>query len=203
MIGKDLKRNRRVNDSLSMENLNKKEISLHALRRYESLRDLSLKITTDYLEAHRLDVSQLRSLIIQISVISFGIVGFSIPLIGSLNIIKTQLLFVLGLMLISFCAIYGLWYITAVLQNSVIKAQEGWMKNKKEVQEALENERFLIKNPEKFEEYEKRRQKLEKKLKSESVKEIRKDKFMYFLLTLLSSGIILIFLSLFEITVGL
>lgn len=186
-----------------MKNLSEEQISRYALRRYENLSNLNLQITTDYLEAHRLDVSQLRSLIIQISVIAFGIVGFSIPLINNTNVIKTRTLFVLGIMIIGFCAIYGLWYINTVLQKSIIRSQKGWIKNKDEIREALENERFLIKNPDKFSEYEKRRQKLENKLESESIPEMKTDYFLHFLTFLLSLGIILLFLSLFEISVKL
>lgn len=186
-----------------MKNMAEEQISQYALRRYENLSNLNLQITTDYLEAHRLDVSQLRSLIIQTSVIAFGIVGFSIPIVDNANIIKTQILFVLGIMLIAFCAIYGLWYINFVLQKSIIKSQKGWIKNKNEIREALENERFLIKNPDKFTEYEERRQGLENKLKSGSIPEMKTDYFLHFLMSLLSLGIVLLFLSLFEISIKL
>lgn len=186
-----------------MKNIAEEQISQYALRRYENLSNLNLQVTTDYLEAHRLDVSQLRSLVIQISVIAFGIVGFSIPIIDNANIIKTQILFILGIMLIAFCAIYGLWYINFILQKSIIKSQKGWIKNKNEIREALENERFLIKNPDKFTEYEERRQGLENKLKSESIPEMKTDYFLHFLMSLLSLGIVLLFLSLFEISIKL
>ncbi len=52
-----------------------KELVGQAREKYEKLRQLGLKITEDYLSAVRLDVEQLRDLLVQISIVSFGAVG--------------------------------------------------------------------------------------------------------------------------------
>ncbi|MBI2310280.1 hypothetical protein HYU90_00420 [Candidatus Collierbacteria bacterium] len=181
--------------------MTEKELIEHALRRHQNFLKLNSKITSDYIQAHRLDVSQLRSLIIQISTIAFGIVGFSFPLFNNSNIVKTEILYILGMTLIAFCAIYGLWYINVVLQKSIIISQEGWRKNKAEVGEAIEAELFLIKNPDKFVEYQSRLVLLEERLKGEQPPKMQSDKFLHLLMALLTFGVFFLFLSIFKVSI--
>ncbi len=121
-----------------MHRMNDEDTKELSLKRYNNLRELSLRITDDYNEARRQDVSQLRSVIGQISVLSFGIVGFSATIITNANLIQNFCFFYLGLTIITISAIASLWYLAIQTENSLIKALKGYRKNKEEVSSAME-----------------------------------------------------------------
>lgn len=186
-----------------MQNESAKEAYLKSGDRIQRILDLSLKVTDDFNDARRLDVGQLRTLIFQISTLSLAVVGFSVPIIGTQNIVKTTSLFIAGLLTLTVAAISGLFYAATTIENSLIGSLKGYRRNKEEVRTQLENEYFKLQNPDKEDEYIRRTQALASKLKDSSDFEIKRDKVLYFLLVLFSSGLILIFLSLFKIQVTL
>lgn len=184
-----------------MQNGSVKEAYLKSEERVSRLLDLSLKITDDFTSARRLDIGQLRSLIFQISTLSLAVVGFSIPIIGTQNIVKTTPLFIAGLLILTVAAIFGLFYAAIIIENSLIGSVEGYKRNKKEVRTQLENEYFRLQNPDKEDEYIRRTQAFVEQLKDSSDFAIKRDKVLYILLTMFSIGLILIFLSLFRIQI--
>lgn len=169
--------------------------------RYNKMLNLSLKVTDDYTAARRLDVEQIRNLLVQISVIAFGAVGFSIPIIGSSSIVKNPFIFSIGLFFLSFSAIVGLWYSALNIENSIIGSYKGYTKNKEEIDRSIANEIFLMRNPDKIDTYLDRMEKEVDILKKSTGLFFKRDKVLYLLLSFLTIGIVCIFFSLFSIDI--
>lgn len=167
--------------------------------RYNKMLNLSQRVTDDYNSARRLDVEQIRNLLVQISIISFGAVGFSIPIVGSSSVVKNPLFFSIGLFFLSLSAIAGLWYTGFIIENSIIQSYKGYLKNKEEIDRSIVNEVFLMRNPDKIDTYLDRIGREADNLKKSVDLNFKRDKVLYLLLTLLTVGITCIFFSLFVI----
>lgn len=178
------------------------KIVVQAEEKYNRMLDLSLKITDDYNAARRLDVEQLRNLIVQISIVSFAAVGFSVPIIGSSSIIVNHFLFMLGLFFLALSALGGLWYAAIVAENSIIGSYKAYVANKDEADTAITNQVFLMKNPDKYDEFVSKTEKFAKDLKekNEGGAKFKRDKVLYALLFVLSLGIIFVFISMLPLT---
>lgn len=170
-------------------------IKTDASEKYKQMLDISARITDDYNTARRLDVEQLRNLLVQISIVSFGSVGFSIPIIGSSSLVKDSLFFAIGLLLLIICAVGGLWYSGISLENSIIGSYKSYKGNKEEVDEAISNQVFLMKYPDKYDEFVEKAEKFVEKLKGKTNTKFKIDKVLYILLSVLTLGILFIFLS--------
>ena len=178
------------------------KIAKEAEGKYNRMLDLGVKITEDYNTARRLDVEQLRNLIIQISIVSFAAVGFSIPIIGSSSIVVNQLLFAVGLFFLAISALGGLWYSAIAAENSILASYKGHITNKEEADEAIGNQIFLMKNPDKYDEFVVRAEKFVKKLKKKNKEGtiLKRDKILYALLSILTFGIVCIFISILPLS---
>lgn len=177
--------------------MNKETVIKLAPQRFERLLNISERATVDYNEARRLDISQIRSLIIQLTVLSFGAVGFSVPIIGNTTVVKNEPLFIIGLVILGITAIIGLWYLAISLENSIIHSYYGWKSNKDEINEALNNEYYLLDNPDKYDEYIKKQKSFVNKLDTLPKTNIKRDWFMYALLFSFTAGMVLIVTSTF------
>lgn len=177
------------------ENLEK--IASVAEEKYNRMLDLGLKITDDYNAARRLDVGQLRNLIIQISVVSFAAVGFSIPIISSSSVVVNKFFFALGLFFLTVSALGGLWYAAISAENSIFLATKGYFDTKKIEDEAIANQVFLMNNPDKYDEFVAKTKKFAKNLRENNKDAliIKRDKILYVLLSILTIGIICILIS--------
>lgn len=173
------------------------EIKKVASEKYDRMLDLSIKITDDFGSARRLDIEQLRSLLVQISVVSFGSVGFAIPIIGSSSELKSPALFIAGLCFLLIPAIGGLWYSALVIENSIKETHKGYKRNRVEIDEAISNQVFLMQNPHKYDEYVEKMRKFAKNLKDNTILLIpQNDKVLYALLFFLTIGMLSVFVSL-------
>lgn len=63
------------------------------------------------------NIKQIRQLVINFIVISAGIVGFSIPILGRSDLIKNPTLLLLGLTAFFIEMIYGFWYLKTILEK--------------------------------------------------------------------------------------
>ncbi len=180
------------------------KISQQAEEKYNRMLDLSLRMTDDYNAARRLDVDQLRNLIVQISIVSFAAVGFSIPIIGSSSIVSNHFFFVLGLFFLAVSSLGGLWYAAIAAENSIIGSYKAYEANKAEADTAIKNQIFLMKNPAKYDEFVVKTEKFAQELKEKNKDGVnfKRDKVLYLLLTILSFGIICIFISILPISSG-
>lgn len=193
-----------------MDSAKKKELEAirkEALDVHEKVREHKQRALEDYSSSRRLDIGQFRNFIVQISIISFGAVGFSLPILDNSEFVKTIPLFISGLLLLTISAICGLWYSAFRIEDSIISSYKDWNTHKKLVQKILDIQLFLRNNPDKYDEYQRMMQKEiadeEKSLSDDIKKEIpRRDKITYFLIGFLSLGILLIFLSLFKISIS-
>ena len=169
-----------------------------ATEKYNRLLDLSLKITDDFNSARRLDIEQLRNLLLQISVISFSALGFSIPVIGFSSGLKNPQFFILGIIFLLIPALGGLWYSAFAIEGSLVATAKGYKQNNEEVDTAIHNQVFLMRNPDKYNEFVGKTEKFVQALKVKNLNafKVKRDKFLYFLLTFLTVGIGFIVLSL-------
>lgn len=175
------------------------EIKKSAEDKYNRMLDISLKITDDFNSGRRLDIEQLRNILVQVSVVSFGTVGFSIPIIGSSASLKNPSLFTLGLFFLIVVAVGGLWYASFIIESSIKGSFEGYKKNKGEIHEAISNQVFLMKNPDKYDVFVSKVKDFSDKLKVNSLdsSKINRDKVLYLLLWLLTIGVFCILFSIF------
>jgi hypothetical protein len=185
--------------------MNEKELELrkYASERLGQLLALGQRESGDFLAAHRLDIEQIRSLMIQISVISFGAAGFSIPVLNATGVVNTLPLFLVGLFLIVLTSIISLWYVAIMIENSIITSFEAHKSIRNNISKSLANERFLLQNPSKFEEYQSRTEEEVRRLEKTEEVIFKRDTLMYALIAGLSLGIITIFLSFFKISFSL
>lgn len=174
------------------------KIIFDASEKYNRTLDLSIKITDDFNSARRSDIEQLRNLLVQISVVSFAAIGFTIPVIGSSSALKNPELLLIGLIFLLFPSLGGLWYSAIIIENSIKKSLHGYKQNKEEIREAMSNQVFLMQNPDKYDDFVSKVNQFVSKLKDNGVNKIsiRRDMVLYILLLLLTLGICFVFISL-------
>ncbi len=177
------------------------QTSQFATDRYNRLLDLSLKITDDFNSARRLDIQQQRDLLFQISFISFTAFGFSIPLIGLSSGLKNPQIFLLGLLFLFASGVGTLFYSLFNIEGSLIASAKGFQKNINEIDTAITNQVFLMKNPDKFNEFVAKTEVFVDKLNKENSDDfkVKREKILYVWLTLLALGVVFVTCSLLPI----
>lgn len=74
-------------------------------------------INSSYINAEMENIKLMRNLVIQFITISAAIIGFTIPVLGRAELVKITVLLVGGLAELLVVIIYGLWYLTSILQK--------------------------------------------------------------------------------------
>lgn len=172
-------------------------VRTNGVDRLNNLLQLGREVSKDYIEARRTDVEQLRKLIIQIVILSIAVIGFSVPIFDKTEIIQNKILFLTALCSLAFGAVFGLWYISLTIENSIFRAKEAFKKLRLDISEAIKTEKAYIQNPHLFEDYQKQMQELADIIKARPSEELKRDKSLYFLLTIFTLAISLIILSMF------
>ncbi len=68
-------------------------------------------------ESKRMNITQLRGWVHQLIIISSGIIGFTLPVLGRTNLIKNPILLIVALFLLWIVIIYGFCYLLKVLSK--------------------------------------------------------------------------------------
>ncbi|OGF93165.1 hypothetical protein A3G54_00185 [Candidatus Giovannonibacteria bacterium RIFCSPLOWO2_12_FULL_44_15] len=90
------------------------------------------KLAIFHTENQRKNIAEIRNWILQLSIISGAIIGFTLPVLGSSPLIKNSCLLVSGLFLLWIDIILGLGYLRAVLSrenNRLAEQIEDLIKN--------------------------------------------------------------------------
>lgn len=80
-------------------------------------RKMRSKLGDRYLPALMENITQIRGLIKHFVTISSGIIGFSIPIFGRTDLIKSETLFIGGLLELLVLVLFGFYYLTRKLQE--------------------------------------------------------------------------------------
>ncbi len=82
-------------------------------------------INSSFLSAQMDNIKQMRTLIIQFVVVSSGIIGFTIPVLGRIDLVKSSAFLIAGLTELLIVVVYGFFYLTRLLQkeNNGLAAQ--------------------------------------------------------------------------------
>lgn len=94
--------------------MTKEEYIIWQIEQDDKLRNL---INTSYITAQMDNIKQMRSLIIHFIAISAAIVGFTIPVLGRTELVKTQVFLIGGLFELLIVIAYGFWYLSWMLQK--------------------------------------------------------------------------------------
>ncbi|MFZ5366140.1 MAG: hypothetical protein ACOZBZ_02505 [Patescibacteria group bacterium] len=174
-----------------------------AEQQLNDLLQLNKEISKDYIESYRVDIKQLRSLVAQVSILSSAVLAFGGALLGNKEIARNETLLLVAIALLVLVIISSMFYMLIVIENSIIFGWSEHAKLKDQIKRQIENVEFLIRNPEKYEEFNKKNEELRQELKQEiKERKFKRDKFLYMLLIFFTFGVVLIFLSLFEINIS-
>ncbi|MFH0948052.1 MAG: hypothetical protein V1833_03540 [Elusimicrobiota bacterium] len=88
--------------------------------------EFRLYITQTYGSAQIDNIKQIRDLIEHFTIISIGIIGFTIPVFGKTNLVKDSRFLIGGLLILLIVILYGLYSLTNILskENKNIKEQQ-------------------------------------------------------------------------------
>lgn len=92
---------------------------------------LSKSIGDSYYDAIKDNITQRRSLVVHFITISAGIIGFTIPVIGTSRLIQNKSILIIGLSILLILIIYGFYYLKTIIDednneiNSIYKTLIG------------------------------------------------------------------------------
>lgn len=94
--------------------MNQDKYVIWQIEQDNKLRDV---INNSYLKAQMENIKLMRGLIIQFIAISAAIVGFTVPILGRTDLVKSSPMLIGGLFELLIVIIYGFWYLTWMLQK--------------------------------------------------------------------------------------
>ena len=90
------------------------EYVIRVMDQDDRLRD---RLSDTYFSAQMDNIRQMRNLITQFIIISSGIIGFTIPVLGKTDLVKSQIFLIGGLGELLVIIIFGFFYLTQILQK--------------------------------------------------------------------------------------
>lgn len=163
----------------------------------DRLRDMT---NSTYLDAQKDNIKQMRNLIIQFIAISAATIGFTIPVFGNTDLVKSNTFLAGGLAELLIVVIYGFWYLTRLLQkeNNELAKQFSKMSTMLDQQRDSRNKFFAdIKNPESFKTWQSEQMKVVELLNKEPQNKKQLDYSLDIIFSAFFIGLLLLVFSIF------
>lgn len=185
-----------------MENSDGTQIAEKAENQLKQIQAFGLENTKIYLESFRSDVQQLRTFIAQLSILSSSILAIGGAILGNKELVRNPTLLLIAMGALAIVVICSMFYLAINIETSIMKGKEEYERLSKLVRKQIDNLGFLIANPQKYEEFNRKNNDIRGDIKEGALEiKVARDKFLYFLICLLSLAILLIFSSFFQIQI--
>ena len=88
--------------------------------------DQSEKVILFHLESMRRNIAEVRNWIFQLTIISGGIIGFTLPVFDSSSLVRNRCFLISGLFLLWIEIVLGFWYLKVRLEKENNKLDNQW-----------------------------------------------------------------------------
>ncbi|RJR28024.1 hypothetical protein C4561_00775 [candidate division WWE3 bacterium] len=156
-----------------------------------------------YFQAQLNNLNKLRDLVVHMTTISAGIIGFTIPVFGSSTLVKTPALLIGGLLELLVLTTYGIWYLKWILETENRDLTLQHRKYNEVVDSIRDSHLKTFENPteKSFQHQQEVGEEVMKALIADPVKD-KRDYALDILFIAFTLGLLLIILSLVPVKVG-